>query len=134
MTHEQLDNLVKTGRLKRSAPAPSEIAGLIRSGNVRLADSKNASLSNESRFDLAYNAAHALAVAALRRNGYRSGHRYLVFQCLPHTLDLPVEHVRVLDAAHRRRNLVEYEGEADISEPLLDALIRAAEAIVLRLG
>lgn len=33
--------------------------GLVRSGSVRLEDSKNASLSLESRFDLAYNAARS---------------------------------------------------------------------------
>ena len=46
-------------------------------------------LSLESRFDLAYNAGHALALAALRFRGYRSESRYLVFQCLQHTIDLP---------------------------------------------
>jgi len=37
---------------------------------------------------LAYNAAHALCLAALRHAGYRSGNRYLVFQCAQHTIDL----------------------------------------------
>jgi hypothetical protein len=46
-------------------------------------------LSPEIRFDLAYNAAHALALAALRWNGYRlNNSRYIVFQALPHTLEL----------------------------------------------
>lgn len=134
MTHEQLDNLVRTGQLKIQVATPQEIDGLIRSGTVRLADSKKASLSNESRFDLAYNAAHALALAALRQCGYRSERRYLVFQCLRHTLYLPVEDLRVFDQAHRKRNLAEYEGETDVSESLLDALIRAAEKIARRLG
>lgn len=49
----------------------------------------NATLAIESRFDLAYNAAHALALAALRARGYRSDNRYVVFQALPHTLGLP---------------------------------------------
>ena len=61
------------------------------SGENRLADAANPSLSLESRFDLAYNAAHALASAALRRLGYRAENRYVVFQALPHTLGLPVE-------------------------------------------
>jgi hypothetical protein len=33
----------------------------------------------------------------------------LVFQCLQHTLNLPNEQWRVLDNAHRKRNMAEYE-------------------------
>ena len=63
----------------------------MQSGLRRLDDAGRRELSLESRFDLAYNAAHALALAALRLRGYRSESRYLVFQCLQHTLDLPVD-------------------------------------------
>ena len=81
MTHEKLDNLVKIGQLKAEPATEEEIAGLLHSGTVRLVDAKNESLSQESRFDLAYNAAHALSLAALRKAAYRSENRYLVFQC-----------------------------------------------------
>lgn len=47
----------------------AEYAGLKHSGHVRLADAKNPSNSLEGRFDLAYNAAHSLCLAALRRCG-----------------------------------------------------------------
>ena len=60
MTSVELDNLVRIGRLKREPAAATEIKGLIRSGELRLADAAKVSLSLESRFDLAYNAAHAL--------------------------------------------------------------------------
>jgi hypothetical protein len=74
-----------------------ELAGLLRSGTARLKDARNATLALESRFDLAYNAAHSLSLAALRRMGYRAGNRYIVFQALPHTLGLGPEVWRVLD-------------------------------------
>ena len=106
---------------------------MLRSGTVRLADAKNESLSQESRFDLAYNAAHALSLAALRHAGYRSENRYLVFQCTQHTLDLAAEQWRVLDQAHRKRNLAEYEGDIDVDDQLLDALIRVADLIADKL-
>ena len=63
-----------------------------------------------SRFDLGYNAAHALALAALRAQGYRSDSRYQVFQCLQHTVGLPREQWRVLDDAHRKRNIAGMRG------------------------
>ena len=47
--------------------------------------------SLESRFDLAYGAAHALCLAALRHHGYRASKRYIVFQILPDTLGLVPE-------------------------------------------
>ena len=118
MAHEHLDNLARAGGLKTET--------------ARLADAKNAGLSLESRFDLAYNAAHALSLAALRIAGYRAENRYLVFQCLRHTLDYPNEKWRVLDQAHRKRNIAEYEGAADLDESLVEALIRATEEVAER--
>ena len=133
MSHPQLDNLVRTNRLKAEPPAESELLGLVRSGKRRLDDASLASLSLESRFDLTYNAAHALSLAALRYWGYRSESRYVVFQCLPHTLDLPPEQWRVLDQAHRKRNRAEYEGATDIDEQLVAAMLRVAREVAKRL-
>ena len=77
-----LENLARIGKLKIEPPDTRERAGLLRSATVRLNDARKPNLSLESRFDLAYNAAHAAALAALRAHGYRSENRYLVFQCL----------------------------------------------------
>jgi len=133
MANEKLENLVRIRQLKAEPATKEEIVGLLRSGAVRLADAKNKDLSKESRFDLAYNAAHALSLAALRDAGYRSENRYLVFQCTQHTLDLEPEQWRVLDQAHRKRNLAEYEGDIDVDDQLLVALIRVADTIAGRL-
>jgi hypothetical protein len=132
MTPRELDNLVRIGQLKPEPPARAELEGLLRSGSRRLADAGRADLSLESRFDLAYNAAHALALAALRAKGYRSESRYLVFQCLQHTIDLPNEQWRVLDQAHRKRNLAEYEGDVDVDEQLVEAMLRVTREVEQR--
>ncbi|GAO36087.1 hypothetical protein SCT_1486 [Sulfuricella sp. T08] len=87
MTSQNLANLAKTGQLKAEAPSRKEFEGLVRSARARLKDAHIKTLSIESRFDLGYNASHALALAALRWHGYRSENRYIVFQCLQHTLD-----------------------------------------------
>ena len=129
MLHDQLDNLVKIGKLKAEPPSDQEVTGLISSGLARLRDAGNETLSIESRFDLAYNAAHALSLAALRKAGYRSDSRYIVFQCLKHTLDLPNAQWRVLDQAHRKRNLAEYEGNLDVDDALMEALLRTANVV-----
>ena len=132
MGQASLDNLVRTGALKAEPPEQPELDGLIRSGLARLEDAANATLSLDGRFDLAYNAAHALSLAALRWHGYRSENRYLVFRTLAHTLNLPPEQWRVLDAAHRKRNYVEYEGVADVDEEIVAALIRVTREVAVR--
>ena len=134
MTKRELDNLVRIGQLKPEPPAKAELEGLLRSGSRRLADAERIDLSLESRFDLAYNAAHALALAALRATGYRSESRYLIFQCLQHTIGLPNEQWRVLDQAHRKRNLAEYEGEMDVDEQLVEAMLRVAREVEQRVA
>lgn len=91
MNSTNLDNLAKLSQLKIEPMNRLEFDGLIRSGQARLKDASNTTLSIESRFDLAYNAAHAFALAALRWHGYRSTNRYLVFQVLPHTTGLGPE-------------------------------------------
>ena len=128
----ELDNLVRIGKLKTEAPAQSELSGLLRSGSLRLADAQREDLSAESRFDLCYNAAHAFSLAALRWHGYRSENRYLVFQSLTHTLKLAPSRWRVLDDAHRKRNIAEYEGDIDIDAALLDALLRVTTEVAER--
>lgn len=127
MTSPNLENLVKAGSLKQEPGDQREFDGLVRSARARLTDAHNTQLSIESRFDLAYNAAHALALAALRWHGYRSDKRYAVFQCVPHTLGLGPEVWRVLTLCHDRRNLAEYEGHLEIDEQLVADLIKATD-------
>ena len=89
---------------------------------TRLADAQLAHLSAEGRFTSVYNAAHAAALATLRWHGYRSENRYTVFQCLTHTLNWPAPRWRVLDAAHQKRNLAEYEGFLEVDESTIAEL------------
>ncbi len=111
-----LDNLVRIGQIKTRAAQRS-------GGPAHAGDG-----------------AHAAALAALRWHGYRSENRYTVFQCLEHTLAWPAARWRVLDAAHRKRNLAEYEGfleveASDIAElcgvvsDLIDDVARVTHAL-----
>lgn len=127
------ENLCGPGKPLKAEPADAtEFAGLKRSGLARLKDAGIASLSLESRFDLAYNAAHALCFAALRWHGYRSGNRYIVFQLLPHTLGLGPEVWRVLAKCHDLRNRGEYEGDLNIDERIVTDLLAACRAVATK--
>ncbi len=127
---ENLERLVDTGQLKKEPGDQHEFEGLVQSGRARLNDARQETLSIEGRFDLAYNASHALSLAALRWHGYRSDNRYMVFQCLPHTLGVGPEVWRVLAHCHGIRNRGEYEGLFDVEEKLVIDLIQATGTIL----
>lgn len=130
---KELDNLVKINQLKVEPVDANEFAGMIRAGETKLKDALIDGLSEDSQFSLAYGAAHAFSLAALRWHGYRSDSRYLVFQCLQHMLGLAKAKWRVLDKCHNARNLAEYEGHLDVNPQLLKELIsmtREVQALV----
>jgi len=130
-----LENLSGPGKsLQEEPPDASEFVGLKRSGLLRLADASNTSNSLAGRFDLAYNAAHALCLAALRWHGYRPSNRYIVFQVVPHTLGLGAEVWRVLAKCHDIRNLGEYEGDLDVDDRLVSDLVAACQAVADKLS
>mgnify|MGYP003630713857 CR=1 FL=1 len=133
---EVLDNLVRIHQLKTEPANAAEFSGMLRAGNIKLKDAEIAGLSEDSQFSLAYGAAHAFALAALRWHGYRSESRYLVFQCLQHTLGLEKAKWRVLDQCHNARNVAEYEGHLDVNPQLLKELLsisKEVQALVAKL-
>lgn len=126
----RLDNLTRSGgALAAEPPDRVEFNGLKKSGLARLHDSTITTVSLEGRFDLAYSAAHALCLAALRHHGYRPKQRYIVFQVVPDTLGLGPEVWRILAKAHEMRNLGEYEGDSSVDERFVSELVAAAQAI-----
>lgn len=102
---------------------------MLAAAKSRLKDAQNEDLDSDSRFDLAYGAAHRLALAALRREGYRSGDRITVFQTLVHTLGTSAADVQIFLKAHNERNLAEYQGRLELDGKLLSALIRCTKTI-----
>lgn len=125
-----LENLVRVGQLKAEPPADDEIAISLRKASTYLADAAIPALSPPSRFMLAYDAAHALAFAALRANGFRPdsgrGHRAVVFQTLVVTIGAPPALWITLDRYHTRRNASEYGGMVEASASEAEDLLAAA--------
>ncbi len=132
MASSNLDNLVKIGHLKLETPAQSEIDGLMNGARARMKDADHTVLSLESRFDLCYGAAHSLSLAALRWHGYRPDNRYAVFQSLVHTTQLTSAQVRVLSDAHSRRNRIAYEGAEEVSQTLIDSMMKVTKELLLQ--
>ncbi len=128
-TQEQLQNLQKIGKLKAEPPDQAEFDGLVRSAKRKLPDAENPALSSDSRFILAYDAAHSLALAALRWHGFRSEARYIVFQVLGHTVSFPTAKWRFLDDCHQKRNVALYDGQYFDDEQLIGELIAVAKEL-----
>ncbi len=131
MNLPNLDKLVEAKTLKKEPFDAKEFTGMLNSGRVRLNDANNTNLAAESRFDLAYNAAHSLALAALRLHGYRADNkRYVVFQVLPFTAGLANDAWRILDKCHNLRNISEYEGDLQIDDQILNDLLLATQKLL----
>jgi hypothetical protein len=130
MSLPELDNLVRIGQLKAEPRNAQEVTRMLAMAQTRLSDAKLNKLSLEGRFTSAYNAAHAAALAALRWHGYRSENRYTVFQCLTHTVGWPANRWRVLDAAHQKRNLAEYEGYLDVEESTVAEMCALVQSLI----
>ena len=125
-----LERLAGPGKSLAAEPADAkEFEGLKRAGLARLKDARNPDNALESRFDLVYNAAHALCLAALRYRDFRAANRYIVFHVLPHTLGLGPEVWRVLAKGREICNLGEYEGDLNIDERIVADLITACSEV-----
>ena len=61
---KSLENLAGTGQLIAEPTSAAEIAGFLQRADEQLKDARTATLSAASRFSLAYDAAHACALAA----------------------------------------------------------------------
>jgi len=134
MSKEELENLVKNNQLKAEPASRREFTGMVQSARTRLVDSQNEDLDPDSQFDLAYGAAHRLALAALRHKGYRSENRITVFQTLVHTIATVKAEIQIFLRAHNERNLAEYEGRMELDEQLLADLIRCTKKLETAVG
>lgn len=110
-----LDDLARNGRLKAYAADEREIARLLESAERALKDASAATLSSDSRLDLAYRALMQAALAAMMGSGYRPstsqpGHHQLLIQALPHTIGMPAARVQALEAYRKARNQSDYRG------------------------
>ena len=104
MSLPALDNLVRIGQLKPEPRNELEVKRMLDLARSRLADARLDSLSREGRFASAYSAAHAAALAALRW--------------------------RVLDTAHQKRNLAEYEGYLEVEESTIRELCTLVPSLI----
>ena len=91
-------------------------------------------MSPEGRFQFGYNAALAVASAALHASGYRTnsnvaGHHANTVQSLQHTLGAEAALVRKLDAFRRKRNQISYDKPLPVSDQEAADMLALAEEL-----
>ena len=128
-----LDNLLGSA-LERIPFDASNIQRLLEAAQRSLADARLDSLSNESRFDLAYKAIMQTANAALQASGYRTltsrpGHHQTMIQTLPLSIGLDRTTMVVLDGLRKQRNVIDYSGDL-VSASMVDEAVRQAENLL----
>ena len=124
-----LERLAGPGNvLAKEPPDAKEFAGLVRSAMARLKDAENKANSLDGRFNLAYSAAHALCLAALRHQdpGIETVHRFS--GAAGHSWP-GAEVWRVLSKGHDMRNRNGSEGALDVDERLVFNLIGACRKV-----
>ena len=128
-----LENLAgPKGSLAAEPADAAEFKGLCESAASSLKDARREDNALDSRLLLAYHAAHAYCLAALRHQCYRARHRFIVFQASPHTLGPGLEVWKILSKAHDQRNLAEYQGHLELSDAFVRDLIGACEIVEAR--
>ncbi|MBU3619854.1 DNA-binding protein [Polynucleobacter sp. JS-Fieb-80-E5] len=110
------------------------IRRLIEAAQSSLQDAKLKTISNESRFDLAYKAIMQMSKAALQAKGYRvltskPGHHQLMLQALPLTIGLDKTRLILLDQLRKQRNAIDYSGDL-VSDALTSEAITQAESLL----
>jgi hypothetical protein len=131
-----LENLVRTGQLKRHTPNAAETQRLLAAARRNLHDAGVAHISDETRFDAGYKAIMQCALIGLMATGYRPatsvpGHHQTLIQTLPLTLGVTNDVWLVLDALRKKRNLNDYSGDLLDPESVRECIDRATQLMAL---
>lgn len=129
-----LRNLLRTGQLEEHETDSDQVRRMLDSARRSIADAKQDSISQETRFDAAYRAITQICTVALWANGYRTsrnrpGHHQVMIQSLVHSVGLANERVRLLDTFRIKRNAIDYTGD-DVDGASLGECVAATESLL----
>jgi hypothetical protein len=123
------------GWLREHESSPEEMRSLLEGANRKLVDAGVEALSNDGRFQFAYEAILRFAMAALAAEGYRASsqsHHYRSIASLVHTVGLEDRQVRVLDTFRRKRNISVYDSAGEITQAELQEVLQQGAEIATR--
>lgn len=123
-----LEEWPKLGWATEHTTSKAEICNLLQVADRDIADSGKG-VSADWRMNIAYNAALALATAALAACGYRvarEAHHYRTFQSLEFTIRLDTATVDELDAFRKKRNTTGYDMAGTVSDQEASEMVALA--------
>jgi hypothetical protein len=129
-----LSDWQKNGWLKPHKTSPQEIADLLALAVRDLKDCKAQGLSDDWRFNIAYNGALQASSAALAASGYAvpkgDSNHFRVIQSLTYTVGLDVNEVTKFDGYRKKRSMSIYDAAGVISVAEAGQMSQFASALV----
>jgi hypothetical protein len=133
-----LQNLLKIGALAEHVTDADQVNRMLASAGRSIDDSRQPSISLETRLDAAYRAVMQVSMVALWANGLRPsksapGHHRTMIQTLTHSVGLDNDRMLVLDTFRAKRNAIDYTGE-DVDANSVESCTEAADHLLQHLN
>jgi HEPN domain-containing protein len=128
-----LERWAEHGWLRAEPTSREEVMGLLGIIHRDLQDARVEAISEDRRFEAAFNAARTAANVALRACGYRTttqlGHHLKTIESLELTIQVDSRITQKLRVLSKKRNATSYDSAGNVSEQELDEAIRVAEEL-----
>lgn len=128
-----LEKWAEYGWLRAESTSPEEIADLLGIDSRDLHDARVEAISEDRRFEAAFNAARTAANVALRACGYRTatqlGHHLKTVETLELTIQGDRRLIQKLRVFSKKRNATSYDSAGNVSDQELEEVIRVADEL-----
>jgi hypothetical protein len=128
-----LEKWAEYGWLRAESTSPEEIADLLGIVSRDLHDARVEAISEDRRFEAAFNAARTAANVALRACGYRTatqlGHHLKTVETLELTIQGDRRLIQKLRVFSKKRNATSYDSAGNVSDQELEEVIRVADEL-----
>jgi|SRR5690242_9758882 len=128
-----LEKWAEFGWLKTEPTSRDEIKNLLAIVDRDLKDASVAAVSQDRRFEAAFNAARTAAIIALRASGYRTsaqtGHHLKSIESLEFTIKADEKLIQRMKVLSKKRNATSYDAAGNVSNQELELVIRTASEL-----
>lgn len=129
-----LEKWAEYGWLKTEPTSRDEIKNLLAIVDRDLKDASVAAVSQDRRFEAAFNAARTAAIIALRASGYRTsaqtGHHLKSIESLEFTIKADEKLIQRMKVLSKKRNATSYDAAGNVSNQELELAIRTASELL----
>jgi len=133
-----LEKWAEYGWLRAEPTSAEEIADLFRIVVRDLHDARVEAISEDRRFEAAFNAVRTSATISLRTCGYRTsmqmGHHLKTIESLELTIQADPRMIQKMRVFSKKRNATSYESAGNVSDQELEEIIREADELHQRVG